>query len=571
MNSNKRFFTLAAFILVLILATSWQASPIQASYQADDPPPEAYDIDIPILVYHNVGLVAPSKEYVTIEQFTRQLDILKAYGYTTVHLQDFMDYRAGKTVPPPHPIIITFDNGFENVYQYAVPELKARNMTASFFIITRKIRTELSDQPQPVEEVEELLGDYMTWSQLADLANNGFEIASHSFSHQVLRNIRTSEALMEFNNSRHGLETNIPGLQVNFFAYPYGIGINDEILHGLLAQAYYQAAVGLYDNDEPANPAISDIWALPRRGVFNASTFDLDLSNPYYFFLRTIDPKTPLPSISVNKVAFYDSWESKRTYFYPGEDVSLMLRASNWGEAVNVAATLQLRANDIIIYDSHAQIPSADRRLKPMRRGENTFLFHWTVPEVNADQNLELALQVYDKPHFCNYYRSDFSSGPKIVKSPIRLSADSTQISLKPGEEKDITFTVANTGLAAGQMILTVSFSEGLSVSSSDPQNIWKSYPVGSLIEARGCAKPCQTSTDLIHEAVESAFPTGVKEYHLTIRATDGAAENQWVKFRLAMNVPEQYTPYPFLYAPMGGKVDQQAYYAYLIPIKIVQ
>jgi hypothetical protein len=80
---------------------------------------QAYDVDVPILAYHKVELSAPTTWYVTVDQFTEQMEVLKAYGYQTIGLRDFLDYRDGTTPPPEHPLIVTFDDGYQGIYDYA--------------------------------------------------------------------------------------------------------------------------------------------------------------------------------------------------------------------------------------------------------------------------------------------------------------------------------------------------------------------------------------------------------------------------------------------------------------------
>ncbi len=563
MRANKLFAPLLIFMTVLLSAVIPGTHPARAAAQ---PQSEPIDIDIPILSYHKVDLTAKSKWHVSLEQFRRQLDLLQAYGYTTVSFKDFLDYREGKAVPPPRPVILTFDDCSADLYTYAVPELKARNMTATFFIISNYVGLKAELVRASGEKAEELVINYMSWAQLNELAASGFEMGSHTLNHRVLTEMGETLKMQQIVNSRRMIQAAMPGVPVDVFAYPFGIGADDENVQKYV-QANYRAAVAFYRSEEIANPARSDIWALPRHEMENLLSFDLDPNNPAMSILRIFDLDFPLPNISLKKVEFFDAWGSRRMRFYPGEDVYIRMSASNWGQAANVVGTLLLRSGETLIYDSHTRIPSADRRLKPMRRGDNKINFTMTVPESQVDQPLEAALYAYDKSYMVNYYRSEYIPAFTILKSPISVKASAQDISLKPGEEQEITFSVANSGLPAGQMILTVSLSPGLEVTAANPQDNWRSYPAGSQIQIRGCNAPCQASSYVMYEATESAFLAGEQTYRLTIRAAQGAALNQWVKYRIAMQVPDQATPYPYLYAPMGGRSDEQAYFAYQIRV----
>lgn len=92
---------------------------------ASGPPPEGA-VQVPIIMYH--GLLKETKRtgayVVTPETFEKDLQYLKEKGYTTIVMQDLLDY-VGKNQPlPEKPIMLTFDDGYYNNYLYAFPLLK---------------------------------------------------------------------------------------------------------------------------------------------------------------------------------------------------------------------------------------------------------------------------------------------------------------------------------------------------------------------------------------------------------------------------------------------------------------
>lgn len=168
--------------------------------------------NIPILMYHYIRVVEDPKDTlginlsVTPDKFAKQLDYLQSKGY---HAINFKDVVANKI--PTKPVILTFDDGYEDFYSTAYPELQKHNMTAVSFIITGK-----SDS------------HYMTKEQIKTLSINGIEFGSHTISHPDLSTLDDSRANNEIRTSKTDLEK-IIGQNVISFCYPSG-KYNDKTL-----------------------------------------------------------------------------------------------------------------------------------------------------------------------------------------------------------------------------------------------------------------------------------------------------------------------------------------------------
>src|SRR5262249_45167581 len=93
---------------------------------------------IPILMYHQVSpkpLPALQTYTVTPKAFPAQMAWLALSGYVPITLDNLLEYRNGRAALPSRPIIITFDDGFQNIVEYAVPILQARGFTAVFYLV----------------------------------------------------------------------------------------------------------------------------------------------------------------------------------------------------------------------------------------------------------------------------------------------------------------------------------------------------------------------------------------------------------------------------------------------------
>jgi len=195
--------------------------------------------ELPVLMYHRVVKEAPAYTkynlHVTQADLERQLLFLKARGFETLTFEDLQTQRL-----PKKPIILTFDDGYEDNYHYLLPLLKKYKMKAVIYILAdRKHRTNFWDIPQGEPEAK-LLRE----KQIREMAASGFvEFGSHSFNHLKLTAASPKETDKEVAGSKKALEE-LLGKTVFSFAYPYG-SVNEEIKKRTAAAGYnFGVAVG---------------------------------------------------------------------------------------------------------------------------------------------------------------------------------------------------------------------------------------------------------------------------------------------------------------------------------------
>lgn len=177
-------------------------------------------VQVPILMYHKIRDYKEkdskkAKIFITTPAaFEEQMKYLHDHNYTIISVGDLM--KAFNGAPLPYkPVIITFDDGFNNQYTYALPILEKYHDTATFFIYTDAISA---------------YGDYMTWEQVHDLASKGMTIAAHTKSHAKLTKILSTKGLeQEILGSKKVLEKEL-NTPIVYFAYPYGL-YNKEVIN----------------------------------------------------------------------------------------------------------------------------------------------------------------------------------------------------------------------------------------------------------------------------------------------------------------------------------------------------
>lgn len=186
---------------------------------------------VPILLYHYVSSPPPDANLVRREisvspqQFEEHLRYFKAHNYTTITLRDLVYHLTIGKPLPPKPLIITFDDGYEDNYQNAFPLLRKYGFVATFFVITDFI-----DEGRP---------GYMTWEQIEEMARSGMEIGSHSRNHAPLRGKPLDYLVWQILGSRQTLEAH--GIEPRFFSYPFGF-YDDEVVK-VLQSAHFWGAV----------------------------------------------------------------------------------------------------------------------------------------------------------------------------------------------------------------------------------------------------------------------------------------------------------------------------------------
>ncbi len=328
-------------------------------------------------MYHKVDTVAYSKYWVSDGLFDRQMAALQAYGYKTITLTDFLDYRAGKATPPEYPIIITFDDGYQDFYTHAVPILKSKGFSAAVFLPTGKIGTSEEDRQNNSWDKKEAVypTNHLIWDEVRAFVKEGFQVGSHTVTHPDLSSIPDSQIKWELIQSRADFRDKI-GLQVDIFCYPGGSGANSQNIYADLQETGYRAAVTTYTGF--ANTATSTIYSLPRLMISENNSVVLDPTHTALFFMRKIDPNFPIPIISISNVEFLGRDGQLTAVTSPGDSVMMKVTISSRGAVLPV----QIMAK--VLSGSDDRIPpyfSQTLKLDHVNRNAKTYDFNIPIPK----------------------------------------------------------------------------------------------------------------------------------------------------------------------------------------------
>jgi len=172
---------------------------------------------LPILTYHSID---DSGSVISIAPalFRQQMAYLAEYGWQTLTLSEAVRHLASGRPTPPDAVVLTFDDGFENVYTEAFPVLERYGFRATVFLITDYCGGAI-DGYGPSAATGRL--PVMDWPAIAEMHAYGVEFGAHTLTHPDLTRLSPQAAEHEMVTSKTVIQDRL-GTTVDVFAYPYG-------------------------------------------------------------------------------------------------------------------------------------------------------------------------------------------------------------------------------------------------------------------------------------------------------------------------------------------------------------
>jgi peptidoglycan/xylan/chitin deacetylase (PgdA/CDA1 family) len=165
-----------------------------------------------ILYYHSI----PSKDR---KAFAKQVELL-ARTTRPISVNDVSTLEPGARYAA-----VTFDDGFEDAIENAVPELVKRNVPAVFFITTGVLGQPAAWWPETAPERRRRIA---TAEQLQQLPSEWIGVGAHTLTHPRLSQLAAEDAKREILESRDQLEA-LLGRKIETFSFPYG-DFNDALI-----------------------------------------------------------------------------------------------------------------------------------------------------------------------------------------------------------------------------------------------------------------------------------------------------------------------------------------------------
>ncbi|OIN94803.1 hypothetical protein AUJ38_01625 [bacterium CG1_02_42_9] len=217
-------------------------------------------------MYHYVENVVDTNDSVRLKlnvtpsEFEAQLETLKKEDYQSFWVKEIPNLTNQRIQLPEKSVVLTFDDGYRDFYEFAFPLLKKYQLKATVFIISDFIDR----------------NDYLTSDQIKDMIDSALiEIGFHTLNHAYLKNTGSETAKKQIFESKANLEKKF-NVQILSFAYPYGAF--DEQSIKLLKEAGYLAGVSTISNTSQSNKNLfylSRMRATNYRGVDLAQALDM--------------------------------------------------------------------------------------------------------------------------------------------------------------------------------------------------------------------------------------------------------------------------------------------------------
>jgi len=197
------------------------------------------EFKIPILMYHSISDEPENGHpYFWIntspQRFTEQMQFLHDNNYKVISIEEAVNILTGNSQPETcshvkhatrnpqlgtdNYVVLTFDDGYRNVFTNALPILRKYGFCATLYLPTNLIGT------------KSLKGeDRLCWDEPRELRNSGIAIGSHTVNHLQLKVLKREEIEYEIRSSKEKIEENL-GETIYSFSYPYAFPESDKEL-----------------------------------------------------------------------------------------------------------------------------------------------------------------------------------------------------------------------------------------------------------------------------------------------------------------------------------------------------
>lgn len=173
------------------------------------------------LCYHSIAPEGPRYLTISAELFERQLDLLRRRGYRSGGIEELAAAAAGGG--RRRTVFLTFDDGFRDNYETALPLLREYGFRAFVFPLAPllehgdplqwpEVATDRERYPETMRSV--------TWEMLGEMREGGFEVGSHTLTHPHLPELGDAELREQLELSRTALVERLGSCDT--IAYPFG-------------------------------------------------------------------------------------------------------------------------------------------------------------------------------------------------------------------------------------------------------------------------------------------------------------------------------------------------------------
>lgn len=168
------FFAVLLTAVILCVNIFFPSSALAQSTNVDE-----NAVKLPVIMYHHIlkDTTRRGDYVISPSQFEADLQYIKKQGYQTISCGELVAFLDGQAELPQKPLLITFDDGYETVHEYAFPLLQKYEMKAIINIIG--CHTDIFSKES---EPHHLSYSHVNWEQLNEMLKSGvFEVGNHTY------------------------------------------------------------------------------------------------------------------------------------------------------------------------------------------------------------------------------------------------------------------------------------------------------------------------------------------------------------------------------------------------------
>lgn len=217
-------------------------------------------VSLPILMYHAVSAhssAAFRRFAVPPGLFGEQISALRDAGYETLTVAGYVARRRHGTLPP-RPLLLTFDDAFEDFALQALPVLERCGFVSTLYVPTAYV----GGTARWLEREGEAGRPMLDWNGLREVQRRGTECGGHSHTHPSLDQCPLERLRREVQTCQGHLTQEL-GPEARSFCYPYGHH-NRRVRQEVAAGGF---VAGCATGDLVAQDRWAPLWALPRLTV----------------------------------------------------------------------------------------------------------------------------------------------------------------------------------------------------------------------------------------------------------------------------------------------------------------
>ena len=216
-----------------------------------------------VLCYHNVSATEA-------KSFCRQMQWL-ASGFEVVPIGEIVDIATGRMVATRPAVAISFDDGFRNNFDVAAPILRDLGLPATVFVVTSGRAADAMKRERAPDGPDDSWPSriMMTWDEIHQLSEQGFDIALHAHRHRDQANLSTDDLRSDLATAAALIRQHTEKAPRSF-AWPFGTPSNR---HANLTDVLREIGIGCAFSGIPGN--------------------NMPGTDPYFLFRDAVDPRWP--------------------------------------------------------------------------------------------------------------------------------------------------------------------------------------------------------------------------------------------------------------------------------------